>query len=290
MTIHKILCPVDFSESSGAALGLAVRLAKDAGATVTLAHVVQPSYVLAPDAGYVLRSIQDVASQEADTGLAACKADGERIAPGVPIEVVRLDGTPWDSLCRQAREGAFDLIVMGTHGRTGLAHALVGSVAERVVRHAPCPVLVTRAAAAAGPPFRQILCAVDFSEPSREALRFAAELAKQGGATLTVMHVYAKHAPADDRAVEEKVDQLRPALTEWQETARALGAPRVEVAWEEGRAWQAIVRRAAEQHHDLVVVGTHGRTGLEHVFLGSVAERVLRHAPCSVLAVRKLPG
>jgi nucleotide-binding universal stress UspA family protein len=286
MDTKKILCPVDFSDSSRGALELALRLAREARGSVTLAHVVQTIYVTSPDPGFGLAPVYTAMFEGADQALAALKAEAARLAPTVPVEVVRELGTPWDHLTGLARRGKFDLVVMGTHGRTGLAHVLVGSVAERVVRHAPCPVLVTRAPVAE--PFRSILCPVDFSEPSRLALRGAAELAGKEGASLTILHVYARRPASSDKELEAEVARIRPVIGEWEIDARVWGAPSVEVAWEEGTPWQAIVRRAAAGTHDLIAVGTHGRTGIQHVLLGSVAERVIRHAPCSVLAVRAI--
>jgi nucleotide-binding universal stress UspA family protein len=140
-------------------------------------------------------------------------------------------------------------------------------------------------------PYRKILCAIDFSEPSRVAMRRAVELAASSGASLTLLHVYlAPLAPAemlpDPRWLKAVIDEAGAALTTWRAEAREGGAREVQVAMLEGVAWSCIVQVAREGGHDLVVVGTHGRTGIKHALLGSVAERVVRHAPCPVLVVR----
>jgi nucleotide-binding universal stress UspA family protein len=145
----KILCPVDFSPFADAALEEAVSLAKGMGSTVCLVHAFQnPAYVL-PMSGYVgptadmLGRIRQQLEEEL-AGLAE-KAKAE----GVQVETRCIEGIPYKVVTELAEEWGADLIVMGTHGRTGLSHALTGSVAERVVRVAQCPVLITRGNVAA---------------------------------------------------------------------------------------------------------------------------------------------
>jgi nucleotide-binding universal stress UspA family protein len=142
---------------------------------------------------------------------------------------------------------------------------------------------------------RKILCPIDFSAPSREALRSAADLARQFDASLSLLHVY--QVPAltlpdgvvfSAEVAAEAYEQIDKHLAEWQREATALGAPHVDTATVEGTAWRAIVDRARSHQHDLIVIGTRGRTGLAHVLVGSVAERVVQHAPCPVLALRKV--
>lgn len=144
MGFHKIMCPVDFSPGSREALVAAAELARDANAALVLAHVWEPSqwaiggeFQLAPQ---VIQEMVD--SEEAE--LAKWKAHAKEL--GVKEVATRfLTGAPWDQIVSAARDDrAIDLIVMGTHGRTGLKHVLLGSVAEKTVRHAPCPVLVVR--------------------------------------------------------------------------------------------------------------------------------------------------
>ncbi|HET9993328.1 MAG TPA: universal stress protein [Kofleriaceae bacterium] len=144
MTFHKIFCPIDFSPGSREAFGKAAELARESNAALVLAHVSETSgwqaitgFPLAPE------MIHKVAATE-EAELEKWKARATEL--GVKQVAIRvLVGTPWDQILTAVRaDRAIDLIVMGTHGRTGLEHALVGSVAERIVRHAPCPVLVVR--------------------------------------------------------------------------------------------------------------------------------------------------
>lgn len=142
MKIRKLLCPIDFSPASREALEEAVDLARQHQAELTVVHVLAPVPVGVPEAlidpSYVQRLYDDVAGE-----LAVWKQQAETM--GAPaVKARRLDGTPWDAVVETARAEGHDLIVMSTHGRTGLSHALIGSVAETVVRHAPCSVLVVR--------------------------------------------------------------------------------------------------------------------------------------------------
>lgn len=144
--ITRILVPVDFSSHSDRAFRYALRLASRFGASVDLLHVVDNPFAsgtMTPEV-YVpnLPEMLDSLLQEAEKGLAALKsaAAGERLRVGTRV----LTGQPAHTIVEHARTGGFDLIVMGTHGRTGFSHLFVGSVAERVVRRAPCPVLTVR--------------------------------------------------------------------------------------------------------------------------------------------------
>lgn len=142
MIIRKLLCPIDFSDASREALVEAVDLARRYEARLLLVHVMTPVPVSVPEAlidtSYLAQVYEDIEKTLA-------KWRDEAQALGAPaVEVKRLDGTPWDAICETAKQEGHDLIVMSTHGRTGLTHALIGSVAEKVVRHAPCAVLVVR--------------------------------------------------------------------------------------------------------------------------------------------------
>jgi len=141
----------------------------------------------------------------------------------------------------------------------------------------------------------RILCAVDFSEPSHEALHYSSDLARLFDAGLTLFHVY--HVPGygmpegslvlpGPDALAKLFAKIDERLAGWRKEAEERGAPRVDMATAQGSAWHEIVERARGEYQ-LVVVGTHGHTGLRHVLLGSVADRVVRHAPCPVLTVRR---
>jgi len=141
---RKILCPLDFSRHSNRALDTACELARQNGASLTLMHAyVIPSYPL-PE-GYVLASSETVAEILSKTQHAMNEARAKAVAAGVPdVDIVMSEGAPFTEILRVARESTCDLIVIATHGRTGLKHALLGSVTEKVVRKSPCAVLVVR--------------------------------------------------------------------------------------------------------------------------------------------------
>jgi nucleotide-binding universal stress UspA family protein len=145
--------------------------------------------------------------------------------------------------------------------------------------------------------FRKIMCPVDFSPGSRAALTRACELARESGAALVLAHVWEPSpwtlggevgvAPA---VIQDMVDAEEAELAKWRIQAKDLGAKEIASKFLTGAAWDQIVRAAeADPDIDLVVMGTHGRTGLRHALLGSVAEKVVRHAPCAVLVVRARP-
>jgi universal stress protein A len=141
--------------------------------------------------------------------------------------------------------------------------------------------------------FKKILCAVDFSDPSREALRAAAELARTSQATLILIHVWQAPLWMTDYGIQLPSDALLEArgaeeskLASWKAEAHELGAGDVTTRLVRGVPWDEIVSAARDdQAIDLIVVGTHGRTGVRRALIGSVAERVVRHAPCTVMVV-----
>jgi len=148
--------------------------------------------------------------------------------------------------------------------------------------------------------FKRILCPVDFSEPSRAALKTAATLANDCGAELVVAHAWESPFHSEYSEVILRDELLAPvlkkqeeALAAWRNEAEGLGVRSVRTKMLFGVPWNAIVKEScADPAYDVIVIGTHGRTGIKHVLLGSVAERVARHAECPVLLVRpeKIPA
>ncbi len=139
--------------------------------------------------------------------------------------------------------------------------------------------------------FKKILVAVDFSSPSHHALRTAAGLAAESDAQLTIAHFWqvpllGAELPVPMQAVEEMRSAAKQQLATWTVEATKLANKPVTSVFELGVPWDELVKLLARDSYDLVVLGTHGRTGLKHVLLGSVAEKVVRHAPCAALVVR----
>ena len=182
---------------------------------------------------------------------------------------------------------------MGTHGHTGLKHALLGSVAERTVEYAPCSVWTVKGERGAEP--RTIVVGTDFSKAGGEALEVAAEWARSFGASVHVVH--ALHLPMPliapyEVAIPEGVIEgaRREAQRQLEQAAKSLTGISVTTELASTPAHAALVDAAKRLSADLIVTGSRGHTGVKHALLGSVAERTLRYAPCSVLTVRRTPA
>lgn len=293
MTFERILCPVDFSPGSQRAMRLAARLASEAAGEpeLVLAHVCHvPPPVYAADPAFLTDALQARIEDER-CGLAAAVAEASR--SGVRRVTTRfLTGTPWAELVALLRDDArFGLVVLGSDGRTGPDGVAMGSVAEKMVWRAPCPVLTVPGR---GPisALRHVLCPVDFSEGSRRAVALAAELVRGGGAGITLLHSF--EAPAGDsggprvagcaEALDGRgVDRLEA----W---ARDLGtrvSVPVTVRSRTGRPGAQILAALDDDRtFDLVVIGGDGRTGPRGALLGSVAEEVVHYARCPVVVAR----
>jgi nucleotide-binding universal stress UspA family protein len=288
MRLRKILCPVDFSQGATTAQTIAVRLANENNAELVVAHVFQMPTPLAmgepmlpPD---VFNSITDDTKERLEMVLASARDLGGKRVTGVYAT-----GSPWVEIVDLLdHDPTFDLVVMGTHGRTGMSRMLLGSVTEKVVRHAPCSVMTMRTdATAAG--YSKILCAVDFSDASEVAMDMAAAMR---GQTITLLHTIEMSIPyaADPLPPVYLGDLKERAEEELEREAkqlRRLAEVPVEAVLREGRAQYEITKLLDDDPtFDLVVVGSHGRTGIKRALIGSVAEAVVRHARCPVLVAR----
>jgi nucleotide-binding universal stress UspA family protein len=306
-TIRSILCATDLSPASEAAWDEAQRLARLFDAEVVLLHVVPP--VPIPIEGYfppqMYQELVDGASREAQAGMEAWLG---RMAEPRPKARARVeDGAAAQRIVDVARDEGSDLIVVGTHGRTGFGRILLGSIADRVVRVAPCPVLTVgpragaRAAAPAG--LARILYATDFSPSARAAWPWAVALAEAAGADVDFVHVTAQPVP-DRHLTPELLGRMAQLLEEqgqaeaerfleqWERSRRGPGSPpprlssdRVHVLIGHGVVGEQIAHWAETRSASVIVMGTHGWSGLVRWMLGSVAHQVLQLAPCPVLTV-----
>jgi len=287
-----ILVAHDFSPHSEAALRRAVDLAKHAKGRIHLLHAyawpvrgVMP-YDVAMPAG-----VWDAIREGTEEALEGVRAGVARQGVEATAEVTSL--LPVEAILTAQKEVGADVVAVGTRGLTGLKHAVLGSVAERTVRHAPCPVLSVKEGDPGGLP-RRIVAATDFSPDGDHARDVAVDLAKQVGAELHLVHAFdiplALVTPYEvavpDSLVREAREAAKKRLDAAAEAVRARGVTATSHLAEVPAA-PAIAEVAAETKADLVVIGTRGHTGLKHVLLGSVAERTLRLAPCAVLAVKK---
>jgi nucleotide-binding universal stress UspA family protein len=284
--MRAILVASDFSESSAAALRRARLLAAARGARIVLVHAFDGGRGRHPrDAGAAMAL--DEERRAAEIRLEAERR--ELVAAGLEAIAMRLDGPAGEVIPAAARAEAVDLVVVGSRGRSGVKRILLGSVAEKVVRTSPVPVLVARGAAEA--PFRRALVATDLGEPAERALAAALELVEPPAA-LDLVHLVALE-PVVGIPVRPLVTTALAAVTE--EARRAAGelAARharegvaVAVACEIADPRDGVLDRLEAGGHDLVAVGSHGRHGVARALLGSVSETIVRHAPCSVLVAR----
>ena len=288
---HKILCPIDFAPASQHALRLAARIAADHDAELTVVHVWYIPPLTAgefPIPADALKTMIDDEQRGLDEAVAQAVALGaKRVSSRV------LTGVPWDRIVDAVRQDrAFDLVVVGTHGRTGIARWMLGSVAEKVVRHAPCSVLVARGRGEAAS-LRHALCPLDFSEHSRFALEQAAQLVVAGGEGLSLVHVIEpprvhQTTPPLSDLVNDLDRRATLQLEQWaSETKRAEGVAIASDIRVGDPASEVLSMIEDDDTIDLVAVGTHGRTGIQRVLIGSVAEKIVRHAPCPVLVARR---
>jgi nucleotide-binding universal stress UspA family protein len=299
--LKQILCAVDFSEFSRRALDHALGVARCYGSTVTALHVVAPTPVVVPALYYIGTETPPVALPPTDHAVVAAQAQrliDEEQVPGVHVDtLVEEAPTVYGEILVQAERLASDLIVIGTHGRSGFERLFLGSTAEKVLRKARCPVMTVPPEAPntmpRGPvPFTRILCAVDFSESSRLALDYAMSLAREGNAALTVAHVIETRPLYYDFSPAFAID-----LTAWREEARTRlrrlvpdtvrSACQVSEAVREGTSYREILALSTELGADLIVMGVQGRGAVDLFFFGSTTHHVIRHAHCAVLTLRR---
>jgi nucleotide-binding universal stress UspA family protein len=218
------------------------------------------------------------------------KACGALRGAGVNAFLEIREGPPAEEILQAAREKKSDLIAMSTHGRGGVARLIAGSVAEEVLRRSKVPVLMTRPETPVQA-WKRIAVALDGSERSEAILPEAAALAKKLGAVLEVIHVIhpvVAGAAGEIPVVLPPKDPM-PYLKGVLKRLEAEGLP-PQVAILEGGTSQAIVRHLEASGAGLLCMTTHGRTGMTRILLGSVAEEVLRKAPCPVLLRRNVPA
>ena len=309
-TLKNILVPVDFSGTTGRAIETAQELGRRSGAAIHLVHVddyYYPVGFIAPGAPVPLSMItfRNDNAERIRKGLGAlCRKFR------IPMANchVRNDHPVFNGVCTVARAIKADLIVLQTHDRTGIQRFFEGSHAERIVQHSPCPVLVARRrrrkagrvpslAAKTGESIDTILVPVDFSQCSFEALEYAIEFAERVAARLIVFHaVYINYAyTADGFAMADLTVLIDRARADAEREMHKF----VRLAKFRGVKFETVVTLASpgpdicgfaeKRAVDLIITATHGRTGLKHLLLGSVAEHVVRHARQSVLVVPSHP-
>ncbi|HUL71633.1 MAG TPA: universal stress protein [Vicinamibacterales bacterium] len=294
--LTNILCPVDLSDPSRHALAYSLMLARWYGSSVTVLEVIQSPVPPTPF-GSTPAAILTAADREELTR-ELCRFVGAAETTGISVATTVGEGQVVQEILQQARALPADLVVMGTHGRSGFERLLLGSVTERVLRKASCPVLTVPPRSPAAPehpaPFRHILCPVDFSPASLNGLRYAISLAEESGGQLVLLHVLDWPVDRPDpagagvelhahrrRLQDEALHELHVAVPEeardWCTPTEVVGV---------GKPYDVILATARERRADLIVMGVHGRHAMElHVF-GSTTDHVVREATCPVMTIR----
>jgi nucleotide-binding universal stress UspA family protein len=296
LEIRRILCAVDFSDISRHALEHAFAFAKWYESRVTALHVMTPVFAIEPPWLFAELAIRPRTQAERDA-IRARVSDWLQTATtaGVQADALLEEGNPAQQILASAELLPADLIVIGTHGRGGYERFMLGSVAETVLRKAPCPVLTVppRAESPAKLPYKRLLCPVDFSKPSLAALKFSFSIAKEADARLTILHVF-EWSPDEDvpssrfdapefrRAFETDArGRLESLVTD---DVRVWCKPGIKIGY--GKPYRQILEVAENEKTDLIVIGVRGRNAFDLTLLGSTTNQVVRRASCPVLTLR----
>lgn len=288
--LSTIAVATDFSDNATAALDWAIDLAKAHAAKIVLVHAVETELpALAEATGPIDAHVR----QELETA-------SKRLTDAHVLAQTEFDrGRPWSVIAAIARKARADLIVIGAHGKSKFR--MLGSVADRLIRTTAIPVVVHRASDAGAVGVRTVLAATDFSDEAALAIETAVGLLgdSMGPARLVLFHAVPL-MNLYDLGFDLNTTGAALSPTYWDDTERAAaqrletlaGAWRserlqVEVKTFRGYPSEAILNEAEQTHADLIALGTVGRSGLNQFFMGSVAQRVLHHAQCPVLVVRK---
>jgi nucleotide-binding universal stress UspA family protein len=284
-----IIAATDLSDHGDEAVRQAQAWAQACGGRLVVVHAVADPRPMFSPMGEM---------QQMGQALKATRSERQRVVAthlegliGSPVETEVHVGSPAKVVLRAADDHGASLVVVGAGERASLEKLVLGSTAEQILRHAATDVLIARPSPSEG----LVLAASDLSERSFRALEAAARRAKARNAPLLLVHaldiahpMLAAFEPllvVDDRTRSDLHDACRKVLEAELERTGATGAPEVI----EGRPDRVIVRAAEDREASLVVIATHGRTGLSRIALGSVASAVSRKAPCSVLVVRAAP-
>lgn len=294
LSIERILFPTDFSEGSKRAFPQAAFLADWHDAELHVVNVTgrhQHDYEEA-------KTQFPIGVDTLNTWLRRpTRANAETNWPDLGVMSIVQEqiesAVPGEALVDYSDANDVDLVVMGTHGRRGVDRMLFGSVTEEVVRTAPCPVLTVRADAERAPDqaVRRVLVPIDFSDASVAALRHAKEIALTYGAEVDLLHVVETPTYPSAYGIESVPFPMPEVLERSEEqlgdlAREEIGYEHVMVSSEVGSPARTILDYVEEQEVDLVVIATHGRTGLDRLVLGSVTERVMRQAPTPVFVVK----
>ncbi|OQW32848.1 MAG: hypothetical protein A4E19_05705 [Nitrospira sp. SG-bin1] len=295
---RRILFATDGSSGSARAEAYACALARSWGASLTVMSVLE--FPPGMDPNYAVnRQYLDGLMTEATEKLTDLKA--RAVSQGISTQSRIATGIPSEEVLAVARDQETDLIVVGTRGKTGLEHILLGSTAERIIRLAPCPVLTVpmgkpRADGGSNiekpePALERMLVPIDFSDCSVDAVEYGALIARRSNASLTLLHVLEPVSYGLDFTLAHMAEResgktaIRKRLSDFVSALGSVGLV-ADSLMAGGLPADSILDAARTRSVGMIVMGTHGRRGVSHLLFGSVAESVLRRSSCPVLTVR----
>jgi nucleotide-binding universal stress UspA family protein len=298
VSITRILCPVDLSEFSRDALRHALALAEWYEAQVTVCHIYSAPQPLLPVTGMP----GDVAlpppvklDEIAEHVRQFCASSFQD--SGKPVEIVVTEGNAAKEIVSLAERLPADLVVLGTHGRSGFERLFLGSVTEKVLRTTRAPIMtIPPPVTQPGPAlYKTILCPLDFSDASTRALEYAVSLAQEADARLILLHVIENllgeqgasemgHLSVSEYDRYLEVDAMARLKSVVPEAARVWSAPEERVV--RGRAYREILKVASDEGVELIVMGVQGKGALTRLVFGSTTHHVIREAGCPVLTLR----
>ncbi|MFQ5965883.1 MAG: universal stress protein, partial [Candidatus Scalinduaceae bacterium] len=286
-----VLVSTDFSEYSKVALDICLEISKCMKTKLYVLHTIEK---FSHDYKHLLSSAihADMKQKLGEEAVEKIKAmlPEELLEKGDIVPIVRF-GKPFLEIIQVTKDKKVDLLAVGTHGRAGVDRVILGSVAERVVRKAGCPVMVIRGKKYVG--FKRIIVPIDLSDCSRKALEYAAATARAHSSKLTILHVfeesfvkpYVNAANSEEEADEIIKEIERVNESKYDEFLKTidLSGVKYEKLLIKGVPETEIVEIAMEQQANLIVMGTHGRSGIKHILIGSTAEEVVRTVHCDII-------
>jgi nucleotide-binding universal stress UspA family protein len=294
--LERILCPTDFSKFAFRAADYAVALGRHYDAEVHFLHVIPSTLIPLDQYPYALEAIPPApefrkrALERLDAFVALSRAEGVRTRFSV------VEGAPVTAILDTAESDHAGMICLGTHGREGVERLVLGSVAEKVLRKARCPVITVSEPGDERAPkeavFKNILCAVDFSTLSLKAVEYCISLAQESGGRLVLLNAVEWFpdepgwigSPNVNDYQAQMEEQVRARLQEIV-PAQVRAWCEVEVEVRSGKAYREILTAARERKADLIALGVRGRNPLDIMLFGSTTQHVVRHAECPVLTV-----
>jgi nucleotide-binding universal stress UspA family protein len=301
LRLKNILVPTDFSETSVEALEYASAFAQRFEATLWLIHIVEPAPSFAGAEGVSFPIAPSEPERLSDAKHLMAGFAVKHVPSSIPVTSLVKHGSAVAEISALAEERNIDLVIASTHGRTGVNRAMFGSVTERIVHHAPCPILIVREGErefleeasiedqAKEIRLNRILVNVDFSDCSKKALRYAEALAKQFKSEIFCLHVLEPEKPfliveTEGFRKSQRVEAERQMLALLKEMDRSI---QVDSAIRSGTP-RVIFDLADERKIDLIIVGEHQRSRMGRFLFGSTTNQAVWHARCPVLVVREI--